>query len=69
MNLKKIQESLTTKLDILCRIPLSIVYDKNAMTKENVTKKDISEYVDLQLGLQIHNCIKKIGHCHFTAEL
>ena len=29
----------------------------------------ISDYADYELGIEIRDSIKKIGYCHFTAEL
>jgi hypothetical protein len=40
------------------------------MIKEvGISKEELSEYADLELGIKIRDCIKKNGECSFTAEL
>ena len=38
------------------------------LAANNVTQQQLSDYVDLQLGYDIRDCIKENGSCEFVAE-
>ena len=39
------------------------------ITALGITKKELSDYADLGLGIKIRDCIKENGECNFEAEL
>ena len=47
--------------------------DKELAKHFKITERQVSKYLEwyarLQLGEQIRDCINKIGHCEFEAEL
>jgi hypothetical protein len=68
--IKNIEESLGDKLKII-----EDFFEKNngyndvMLNQVKITREELSEYADLQLGLKIRDCIKKNGECSFEAEL
>jgi hypothetical protein len=40
------------------------------MLKEaNITNDELKDYADLQLGIQIRDCIQEQGYCTFDCEI
>ena len=44
-------------------------YNDKMLEEAGISKEELSEYADLQLGIKIRNCIIKSGECSFDAEL
>jgi hypothetical protein len=43
-------------------------YNDEALKEAGISKDELSEYADLQLGKKIRDCIKEDGQCEFEAE-
>lgn len=68
--IKSIEDSLGDKLQVIEKFFEGIAgYNDEMLTKEGITREELSEYADLGLGIQIRDCIKENGECHFEAEL
>jgi len=68
--IKNIEESLGDKVKILDDFfREGAGYNDDTLITLGVSKKELSDYADLGLGIQIRDCIKEIGHCEFQAEL
>ena len=44
-------------------------YTDNDLYDLGISDADLREYADLELGIQIRDCIKETGECYFKAEL
>jgi hypothetical protein len=44
-------------------------YNDEMLLEIGITPEELSEYADLGLGIEIRDCIKKLGYCSFEAEL
>lgn len=44
-------------------------YTDKMMEDLGITRKHLSEYADLKLGIKIKDCIERTGVCSFEAEL
>jgi len=68
--IKKIKKTLGKKLKIMKDFfAKKEGYNDDDLKKIGISQDDLSEYADLQLGLQIRDCVKKTGGCQFDAEL
>lgn len=68
--IQRIEETLGDKKKILDDFFESKdFYNDKDLEALGITKKDLSEYADLGLGVKIRDCIKEQGYCSFTAEL
>lgn len=43
-------------------------YNDDMLVEANITRRELSEYADLKLGIQIKECIEKNNECAFEAE-
>jgi hypothetical protein len=43
-------------------------YNDKMLTEAGISKQELSEYADLELGKKIRDCIKENGQCDFEAE-
>ena len=68
--IKNIEETLGEKLALINEFfKEKESYSSSDLNKAGITGNDLSEYADLELGIQIRDCIKKLGYCSFEAEL
>jgi hypothetical protein len=44
-------------------------YNDKTLEQLGVTNKELEDYADLGMGIQIRDCIVENGHCNFDAEL
>ena len=44
-------------------------YTDKDMEDLGISKKELEDYADLELGIQIRDCIKENGECNFDAEI
>lgn len=44
-------------------------YTDKDMEDLGISKKELEDYADLELGIQIRDCIKENGECNFQAEI
>ena len=44
-------------------------YSSDDLTKLGITEKEMRDFADLGLGIQIRDCILENGDCNFEAEL
>ena len=44
-------------------------YNDKMIAELGVDRQDLEDYADLELGIQIRDCIKETGECYFKAEL
>jgi hypothetical protein len=44
-------------------------WNDKGLEEAGISKEELSEYADLELGIKIRDCIKENGECSFTAEL
>lgn len=44
-------------------------WNEKMLEEAGISKEELSEYADLELGIKIRDCIKENGECSFTAEL
>lgn len=44
-------------------------YNDKTLEEAGISKKELEDYADLCLGIQIRDCIIKNGECSFDAEL
>lgn len=68
--IKNIQESLGDKVKVLdnfCKE--GVGYNNEILEGLGVTNKELNDYADLGLGIQIRDCIEGSGTCSFEAEL
>ena len=68
--IKNIKESLGDKLKII-----EDFFEKNngyndvMLNQVKITREELSEYADLELGIKIRDHIRDFGQCSFQAEL
>jgi hypothetical protein len=67
--IKKIQESLSHKLDTIENLSIDGMWTVAELNKAGVTSDDVSDYADLLIGIKIRDCIKEKRKCYFDAEL
>ncbi len=46
-----------------------IGYNDEMLAKAGITKEQLSDYADHELGVKILKCLQENGECNFTAEL
>ena len=67
---KAIEESLGDKLGIIEKFfEEGASYNATILKEIGLTTDDVKEYADLQLGIQIRDCIKEQGYCTFDCEI
>jgi len=68
--IKNIEEALGDKLQVIDDFfEKNNSYNDTMLTDAGITKEELSEYADLELGIRIRDCIKENGGCTFDAEL
>ena len=68
--IKNIQENLGDKIGIIEKFFEDNTGYNDAMLEEiGIGKDDLREYADLQLGIQIRDCIREQGYCTFDCEI
>ena len=68
--IKNIQESLGDKKTILEDFfKTGQGYNDETLVGLGVTNKELRDYADLLLGIQIQECVEGSGQCSFQAEL
>jgi hypothetical protein len=68
--IKNIQDSLGDKVKVLDDFfKEGQGYNDETLEGLGVTNRELNDYADLGIGIQIRDCIKEIGHCEFQAEL
>ena len=68
--IKEIETTLGDKLKVIEDFfSKNDSYNDEMLEKISISKKDLSDYADLGLGIQIRDCIKDRGYCSFNAEL
>ena len=68
--IKNIEESLGDKLGTIEKFFETNTGYNDAMLEEiGISKDDLRNYADLQLGIQIRDCIKEQGYCTFDCEI
>lgn len=68
--IKKIEEKLGDKKTTLDNFfkENNWAYNDEMLEKIGITQKELEDYADLGLGIQIRDCIKENGECNFEAE-
>jgi hypothetical protein len=67
--IQNIEEALGDKVRIIDEFFASREsYNDEALEEAGISKHELSEYADLQLGKKIRDCIKEDGQCEFEAE-
>ena len=68
--IKNIEESLGDKLKIITDFfSKTSAYNDDSLLHLGVSKKDLEDFADRLLGLQIRDCIIENGDCNFDAEI
>lgn len=68
--IKKIEDSLGEKKQILDDFfKEARGYTDQDIEELGVSRDELSDYADLELGIKIRDCIQDNGECNFTAEL
>lgn len=68
--IKNIQENLGEKIGILDKFfEEGASYNDTILKGIGVTNDDVREYADLQLGIQIRDCVREQGYCTFDCEI
>jgi hypothetical protein len=68
--LKRIEEKLGGKLQTLTDFFNKVDgYQDKDLDAIGISREDLSEYADYNLGIKIKDCIKENGQCQFEAEL
>lgn len=47
----------------------TIIANSGNLSDSDITREDLSEYADYELGLKIKSCLEKQDYCSFTAEM
>lgn len=76
-HLQEVEEEISNIISNLGdkKIKLQEIYDgdqsfnKEKLALSNITEKDLEDFADLLLGIQIRDCIIEKGYCNFDAEL
>ena len=67
--IKNIEKSLGNKIKIIEDFfKENNGYTDAMLNQVKISVKELSEYADLKLGIQIRDCIKESGQCSFQAE-
>ena len=70
LEIKNIEEELGDKLTVINKFfEERTGYNDEELAKVGITKDELSDYADLDLGKKIRDCIKETGQCSFEAEL
>ena len=68
--IKNIEEGLGEKLAVINEFfKGKMSYSSVDLNEAGITEDELSEYADLELGIQIRDCLVESGSCSFTAEL
>jgi len=68
--IKVIEESLGDKLKVIKDFfNERSSYSDDMLSDIGISRQELSEYADLELGIKIRDCIKENGGCTFDAEL
>jgi len=70
--IKRIEDNLGPLLKVIDDFFVANTSYNDEMLENHTTpisKHDLNEYADLQLGIKIRNCLQENGECNFTAEL
>lgn len=68
--IKSIEESLGDKIKVLDDFfKTGQGYSDKTLEELGVTNKELSDYADLGIGIQIRDCVESNGYCSFQAEL
>ena len=68
--LNNIKEKLGDKMQILDKFfEENHCYNDDQLKELEISKEDLSEYADFELGTKILNCVKENGYCEFEAEM
>ena len=68
--IKNIQDSLGEKIKVLdAFFKEGAGYNDKTLEELGVTNKELNDYADLGMGIQIRDCIEGSGSCSFEAEL
>lgn len=68
--IKNIEETLGDKIQLIENFfAEKNGYNDDELTEAGISRDDLSEYADLNLGIKIRDCIKETGSCRFDAEL
>lgn len=67
---KAIEKTLGDKIGIIDKFFEDNNGYNDAMLKEaNITNDELKDYADLQLGIQIRDCVQEQGYCTMDCEL
>jgi len=44
-------------------------YNNDMLAEAGITKQDVKDYADYELGKKIEDCLQQNGECHFDAEV
>ena len=68
--IEAIEESLGDKKEIIDNFfKEKESYSNDDLVKLGITEKELRDYADLGLGIQIRDCVLENGDCNFEAEL
>jgi hypothetical protein len=68
--IKNIEEGLGEKLAVIQEFfKGKLSYSSSDLHEAGITDDELSEYADLELGIQIRDCLVESGYCSFEAEL
>ena len=68
--IKEIETTLGDKLKVIEDFfSKTDSYNDEMLAEAGISRDDLREYADLELGIQIRDCIKEKGYCSFNAEL
>jgi hypothetical protein len=69
IEIKAIEEKLGDKLKVITDFfEKNESYNDKMLEENSITKEDVKDFADLELGRKIQNCIKENGECNFEAE-
>lgn len=67
--IEAIKEKLGEKLKVIEKFfEENQGWNDRSLEEADLSRLDLKEYADLELGLRIRDCIKENGQCSFTAE-
>jgi hypothetical protein len=68
--IQAIEESLGEKKTIIDNFfKEKVSYNNDELLSLGITEKDLCDYADLGIGIQIRDCVLENGDCNFEAEL
>jgi len=68
--IKVIENGLGDKLQVIEKFfEENQSYNDDMLEEIGISKNDLSEFADLDLGKKIRDCLKENGYCSFEAEL